>query len=42
LKVELARFVDSYRGSVLADGAARELKELKNVELTNESPHSPT
>jgi hypothetical protein len=29
LKVELARFVDRYRGSPLAAGAARELKELK-------------
>ena len=42
LKVELARFVETYRGSALAEGAARELKELKNVELTNESPHPPT
>jgi len=42
LKVELARFVARYRGSPLADGAARELKELKDAELTNESPHSPT
>jgi hypothetical protein len=29
LKVELARFVDRYRGSPQAEGAARELKELK-------------
>jgi tetratricopeptide (TPR) repeat protein len=29
LKVELARFVDRYKGSPLAAGAARELKELK-------------
>jgi tetratricopeptide (TPR) repeat protein len=29
LKVELARFVERYRGSRLAEGAARELKELK-------------
>lgn len=42
LKVELARFVDRYRGSPLADGAARELRELKGVDLTNESPRSPT
>ena len=41
LKVELARFVDRYRGSPLADGAARELKELKAAELTSESPRSP-
>ena len=42
LKVELARFVDRYRGSAVADGAARELKELKAQDLTSESPHSPT
>lgn len=29
LKVELARFVDRYRGTPLATGAARELSELK-------------
>jgi hypothetical protein len=42
LKVELARFVDRYRGSPLAAGAARELKALKETDLTNESPRSPT
>jgi tetratricopeptide (TPR) repeat protein len=42
LKVELARFVARYRGSPLSDGAARELKELKDAGLTNESPRSPT
>jgi hypothetical protein len=42
LKVELARFVDRYRGSPLAAGAARELKELKAIDLTSESPRSPT
>lgn len=36
LKVELARFVDRYRGSALAEGAARELRELKEAELTSE------
>jgi hypothetical protein len=41
LKVELARFVDRYRGSPLATGAARELQELKQTDLTSESPHSP-
>lgn len=41
LKVELARFVDRYRGSPLADGAARELKELKEDDLTSESRRSP-
>lgn len=41
LKVELARFVDRYRGSPLAAGAARELKELKAQDPTSESPHSP-
>lgn len=30
LKVELARFVATYRGSAQAEGAARELKELKS------------
>jgi len=30
LKVELARFVDRYRGSKLAAGAARELREMKS------------
>jgi tetratricopeptide (TPR) repeat protein len=42
LKVELARFVDRYRGSPLAAGAARELKALTETDLTNESPRSPT
>jgi tetratricopeptide (TPR) repeat protein len=42
LKVELARFVDRYRGSPMAVGAARELKELKEIDPTSESPHSPT
>ena len=42
LKVELARFVDRYRGSPLAAGAARELRELKDADLTSESRHSPT
>ena len=42
LKVELARFVDRYRGSPLAEGAARELKELKEIDLTSGSQHSPT
>ena len=41
LKVELARFVDRYRGSPLANGAARELKELKEADSTSESPRSP-
>lgn len=39
LIMELARFVDRYRGSPQAQGAARELKELKGT--TSESPHSP-
>ena len=42
LKVELARFVDRYRGTPFAEGAARELKELKEADLTSESRHSPT
>ena len=42
LRVELARFVERYRGSPLAAGAARELKELKEIDSTSESPHSPT
>jgi hypothetical protein len=33
LKVELARFADRYRGSPLAEGAARELRELKDEML---------
>jgi hypothetical protein len=35
LKVELARFVDRYRGSALAAGAARELDELKAIDSTS-------
>lgn len=35
LKVELARFVDRYHGSPLAEGAAREIKELKETEATS-------
>ena len=42
LRVELARFVERYRGSPLAEGAARELKELKETDLTSGSRHSPT
>lgn len=42
LKVELARFADRYHGTAWADGAARELRELKAADLTNESPRSPT
>src|SRR2546425_10007564 len=42
LKVELARFVERYRGSALAAGAARELKELKEIDSTSGSRHSPT
>jgi len=42
LKVELARFVDRYRGSALAEGAARELRELKELDVTSESRRSPT
>jgi tetratricopeptide (TPR) repeat protein len=42
LRVELARFVERYRGSPLAAGAARELKELKESDSTSESPRSPT
>jgi tetratricopeptide (TPR) repeat protein len=41
LRVELARFCDRYRGSPQAEGAARELKELKTNGLTSESPRSP-
>ena len=39
LVVELSRFVNRYRGSPQAEGAARELKELKGP--TSESPRSP-
>lgn len=35
LKVELARFVDRYHGSPVAEGAARELKELKETDATS-------
>jgi len=42
LKVELARFVERYQGSPLTAGAARELKELKEIDPTSESPRSPT
>jgi tetratricopeptide (TPR) repeat protein len=41
LKVELARFVDRYRGTPFAEGAARELKELKETDPTSGSPRSP-
>ncbi|HLQ58934.1 MAG TPA: tetratricopeptide repeat protein [Gemmatimonadales bacterium] len=42
LKVELARFVERYRGSALAAGAARELQELKEIDPTSGSRHFPT
>jgi len=42
LKVELARFLERYGGSLLAVGAARELKELKEIDPTSGSPHSTT
>ncbi len=42
LKVELARFVERYQGSPLTAGAARELKELKEIDPTSESPRFPT
>jgi tetratricopeptide (TPR) repeat protein len=42
LKVELARFVERHRGTALADGAARELKALKEAGFTSESQRSPT
>jgi hypothetical protein len=42
LKVELARFAERYRGTPLADGAARELRELKETDLTSGSRRSPT
>jgi tetratricopeptide (TPR) repeat protein len=41
LLVELARFVDRYRGSPQAAGAERELKELKAERPTSESRRSP-
>lgn len=42
LSVELARFVERYRGSPQAAGAARELTELKASDPTSESPRFPT
>jgi len=42
LKVELARFVERYQGSPLTAGAARELRELKEIDATSESRRSPT
>ena len=42
LKVELARFVARYHGSPWADGAARELKALKEIDPTSGSRHFPT
>jgi hypothetical protein len=42
LKVELARFVDRYGRSAWAAGAARELKELNEIDSTSGSRHSPT
>jgi len=42
LRVELARFVERYQGSPLTAGAARELKELKEIDPTSESPRFPT
>lgn len=42
LKVELGRFVDRYRGSPLAEGAARELRELKGTDPTSGSRRFPT
>lgn len=42
LRVELARFVDRYRGSPQAVGAARELKELKDRDPTSGSRRFPT
>jgi tetratricopeptide (TPR) repeat protein len=42
LKIELARFVDRYRGTKFANGAARELKQLKDADLTSGSRRSPT
>jgi tetratricopeptide (TPR) repeat protein len=41
LKVELARFVERYRGSVLAEGAARELRELKDADLPADRGAAP-
>lgn len=42
LKVELARFVARYAGSPLVAGAARELKELKEIDPTSGSRRFPT
>jgi tetratricopeptide (TPR) repeat protein len=42
LRVELARFADQYHGTPLAEGAARELSELKQSDPTSEWPRSPT
>ena len=42
LKVELARFANQYHGTPLAEGAARELSELKQSDPTSEWPRSPT
>ena len=41
LKIELARFVDRYRGTPLAEGAARELSDLQQADPTSELPRSP-
>src|SRR5258708_11504687 len=41
LKVELARFVARYQGSSLADVAARELQELKEIDPTSGSRQLP-
>ncbi|HWC74957.1 MAG TPA: tetratricopeptide repeat protein [Gemmatimonadales bacterium] len=41
LKVELARFAYQHRGTPLADGAARELNELKQSGSTSESRRFP-
>jgi hypothetical protein len=42
LQAELARFADRYRGTTAGDAAAREVNELKAVDLTSESRRSPT
>ncbi|HEV2671450.1 MAG TPA: tetratricopeptide repeat protein [Gemmatimonadales bacterium] len=42
LKGELLRFADQYRGTPLADGAARELSELAESNPTSESRRFPT
>ena len=41
LKVELARFVDRYHGAALAEGAARELRELKDADLPADRGAAP-